>query len=170
MAKGKKATGLKTTTEEFYENVSAELEQTQPEPEPLKASKPKKAELSPNDELDLEGFDYKNLTGEKFKEYVRLVGDRSYLEKNDANKYVPVNGSLLLEEKYDFVLLPAQPVMTARFPGMENTPWDYLGVKAKSTDPIHTTRISVKTALEYNAQIINQHSRAGHGKYYFLKK
>lgn len=169
MAKGKKATGLKTSIDEFYENVSSELEQDQQEPKQEKSSK-QKAITSPNDELDLEGFDYKNLTGEKFKEYVRLVGDRSYQEKNDVGKYVPVNGSLLLEEKYDFVLLPAQPVMVARFPGMENTPWDYIGVKAKGTDPIHTTRISVKTALEYNAQIINQHSRAGHGKYYFLKK
>jgi hypothetical protein len=125
---------------------------------------------SPNEELDLSGFDYKNLTGEKFKEYIRMVGDRSYLEKNDEGNYVPVNGSLLQEEKYDFVLLPARPIMVARFPGMENTPFDYIGLKAKDTEPIHTTRIPVKTALEHNAQIVNQHSRAGHGKYYFLKQ
>jgi hypothetical protein len=125
---------------------------------------------SPNEELDLDGFNYESLTGETFKEYVRLVGDRSYAEQNDEGKFVPVNGSLLQQSKYDFVLLPAVPVMRERFPGIENTPIDYVGIKAKSLTPIHKTRIPVSTALEYNAQIINQHSRAGHGKYYFLAK
>jgi hypothetical protein len=59
--------------------------------------------------------------------------------------------------------------MQERFPGMENSPWDYVGLTAEGK-PLHTTRIPVKTALEFNRQILNAHSRAGHGKYYFLKK
>jgi hypothetical protein len=140
------------------------------EPESSIQEPSKKPVESPNGTLDLSGFDYENLTGESFKEYVRLVGDRSYAERNDEGKYVPVNGELLQQDKYDFVLLPAVPVMVERFPGMKETPIDYVGIKAKTTKPIHKTRIPVATALEYNAQIVNQHSRAGHGKYYFLAK
>jgi hypothetical protein len=138
--------------------------------DPAQDQPTKKAASSPNDELDLDEFNYESLTGENFKEYVRLVGDRSYTERNDEGKYVPVNGSLLQNDKYDFILLPAVPVMVERFPGMKDTPIDYIGIKAKTLTPIHRTRIPVSTALEYNAQIVNQHSRAGHGKYYFLAK
>jgi hypothetical protein len=119
--------------------------------------------------IDLTGFNYQDLTGESFKEYVGLVGDRSYVEFIDG-KATPVNGSLLQHDQFDFVLLPAIPVMVPRFPGMKDTPYDFVGIKAKTLTPIHTTRIPVKVALEYNAQIVNQHSRAGHGKYYFLAK
>jgi hypothetical protein len=170
MAKGKSKAPI--AAQETLTN-DAEFDQHPPATDTEIVSKPKKAEeikVSPNDELDLSGFDYKSLIGESFKEYVSMVGDRSYKEVNEEGKEIPVNGELLQNDKYDFVLLPAVPVMKARFPGMENTPWDFVGIKAKDTAPIHRTRIPVKTALEYNAQIINQHSRAGHGKYYFLAK
>jgi hypothetical protein len=137
-----------------------------------KGSKIKNAELtkaSPNDELDLSGFNYNELTGESFKQYVGLAGDHSATEIIEG-EVVPVRGSLEENKAYDFVLLKAVPVMQARFPGMENTPYDYVGIRVKEPKPIHTTRISVKTALEHNRQILNAHSRAGHGKYYFLKK
>jgi hypothetical protein len=59
--------------------------------------------------------------------------------------------------------------MQERFPGMKDSPWDYVGLIAEGKT-LHTTRIPLKTALEHNRQILNAHSRAGHGKYYFLKK
>jgi hypothetical protein len=136
-----------------------------------KVSNPKKelTKASPNDELDLSSFNYNELTGESFKNYVKLAGDHSAMEIVEGD-VVPIRGSLEENKAYDFVLLKAVPVMQARFPGMENTPYDYVGIKVKEPKPIHTTRISVKTALEHNRQILNAHSRAGHGKYYFLKK
>jgi hypothetical protein len=125
---------------------------------------------SPNSQLNLSQFNYEGLTGESFKEYVSLVGDRSFIELNDEGRATPVTGKLMLQDKYDFVLLPAVPVMKVRYPGVKDSPIDYVGIKAKTLQPIHKTRIPVSAALEYNAQIINQHSRAGHGKYYFLAK
>jgi hypothetical protein len=136
-----------------------------------KVSYPKKTAkaASPNDELDLSGFNYEDLTGQSFKDYVALVGDHSAMEIIDGVD-VPMRGELQQNKSYDFVLLKAVPVMVARFPGMKDTPYDYVGIKVKEPKPIHTTRITVKTALEHNRQILNAHSRAGHGKYYFLKK
>jgi hypothetical protein len=134
------------------------------------AVEPKKA-FKPNDELDLSGFDYKNLTGKKFKEYVELVGDRAYVEfDSESGTENPVTGKLLLEDVYDFVQHRVDVVMKARFPGVKDTPYDFNGLKVKNDTPEHTTRISVRHALEFNLQILNAHSRAGHGKYYFLKK
>lgn len=133
-----------------------------------KVSMPKAA-ASPNDELDLSRFNYENLTGDSFQEYVRMVGDHSVTEIVEGNE-VPIRGTLQENKSYDFVLMKAVPVMQARFPGIKDTPYDYVGIRVKESKPIHTTRIPVKTALEFNRQILNAHSRAGHGKYYFLKK
>jgi predicted transcriptional regulator len=125
----------------------------------------------PNEALDLTKFDYKNLTGKKFKEYVELVGDRSLIqidEETGAESHVP--GSLKQDDSYDFELYPVEVVMKQRFPGVQGSPSDFNGVKIKNATPEHTTRIPIRHALEYNAQILNAHSRAGHGKYYLLKK
>jgi hypothetical protein len=52
--------------------------------------------------LIFSGFDYKNLTGKKFKEYVELVGDRAYVEfDSESGTENPVTGKLLLEDVYD---------------------------------------------------------------------
>jgi hypothetical protein len=164
--KGKAATASETLTND------AEFDQLPAVDDTVKGSKPKRAEAtkpaSPNDELDLDGFTYEELTGQSFKDYVGLVGDHSAAEIVNG-KVVPIRGSLEENKSYDFVLLKAKPVMQERFPGMENSPWDYVGLNAEGK-PLHTTRIPVKTALEFNRQILNAHSRAGHGKYYFLKK
>lgn len=168
MAKGKgKATAAapETLTNE------TEFEQLQEFDDTEKVSQPKKAAkvaASPNDELDLDKFNYEELTGESFKGYVRMAGDHSAMEIVEGQD-VPMRGSLQENKSYDFILLKAKPVMVARFPGMKDTPYDYVGLRAEGK-PLHTTRIPVKTALEFNRQILNAHSRAGHGKYYFLKK
>jgi hypothetical protein len=126
---------------------------------------------SPNAGLDLSAFNYKELTGKKFKEYVELVGDRNYTEfDSESGEEKSVNGTLLLDDVYDFVQHRVDVVMKARFPGVKDTPYDFNGLRVKNDTPEHTTRISVRHALEFNLQILNAHSRAGHGKYYFLKK
>jgi hypothetical protein len=168
MAKGKsKAT---SSAAETLTNDS-EFEQLPPASDTEKVSTPKKAEakVSPNDELELAGFNYEDLTGQSFKDYVGLVGDHSAMEVLNGEE-VPIRGSLQENKSYDFVLMKAVPVMQARFPGMKDTPFDYVGIRVKENKAVHSTRIPVKTALEFNRQIMNAHSRAGHGKYYFLKK
>jgi len=132
------------------------------------SAKIQKATDSPNDELDLSGYNYDNLVGDTFQKYVRLAGDHSVTEIVEG-KEVHIRGELMENKRYDFVLVKARPIIQDRFPGMKDTPRDYVGLIAEGK-PIHTTRIPVKTALEYNRQIMNAHSRAGHGKYYFLKK
>jgi len=150
-------------------NASAELSAVETEVVTEKpAPKVQKGTGSPNDELELSVYNYDNLVGDAFQKYVRLVGDYSVTEIV-GGKEVPIRGELQENTRYDFVLMKARPIIQDRFPGMENTPKDYVGLIAEGK-PIHTTRISVKTALEYNRQILNGHSRAGHGKYYFLKK
>lgn len=127
--------------------------------------------VSPNAELDLSGFDYKALTGKKFREYVELVGDRSYVEFDaESGQEKGVVGKLLQNESFDFELFKVEVVRKQRFPGVKDTPMDFIGVKVKSDTPEHKTRIPISHALEYNAQILNAHSLAGHGKYYLLKK
>lgn len=163
--KGKAALAPETLTNETEFDQLPETDETE------KVSKPKKAAnvaTSPNDDLDLNRFNYEELTGESFKDYVRMAGDHSAMEIVNGEE-VPMRGSLLESQSYDFVLLKAKPVMVARFPGMKDTPYDYVGLRAEGK-ALHTTRIPVKTALEFNRQILNAHSRAGHGKYYFLKK
>lgn len=164
MAKGKSKTTI------FVPETSndAEYNQLPPASDTEKVSNPKKNGSSPNDELDLTQFSYEELAGESFKDYVRMVGDHSAMEIVEGRE-VPIRGSLQENKSFDFVLLKVKPVMVARFPGMKDTPYDYVGLRAEGK-PLHTTRIPIKTALEFNRQILNAHSRAGHGKYYFLKK
>jgi hypothetical protein len=136
-----------------------------PQPEEIKTVPASKGKL------DLSKFDYKNLTGESFKEYVKLVGDRSYVEVDrEEGTESPVVGLLKENDMYDFQLHKVDVVMKVRFPGVKDSPMDFNGVRVKNETPELITRIPVKTALELNAQIMNAHSRAGHGKYYLLKK
>lgn len=121
--------------------------------------------------LGLEKFDYKNLKGKSFKEYVELVGDRSYVTVDEeTGKEIPVVGQLKQDAEYDFEQYRAKPVFKMRFAGVPNTPMDFNGIELVKDAPEHTTRISVGTALELNSQILNGHSRAGHGRYYLLAK
>jgi hypothetical protein len=117
----------------------------------------------------LADIDYSNLKGEMFKKYVSIVGDRSFIEIKDGQEF-PVRGQLLENQEFDFIQVKAKPILQPRYAGVQGTPMDYVGVEVTSDKPLHTTRMAVKQALEMNAQILNQHSRAGHGKYYLLKK
>lgn len=139
---------------------------------PEKAQEEKKSDpKNPNASLDLSGFDYKKLNGDSFKKYVALVGDRSYTEFNaESGEEKPINGKLSLDDSYDFQLFRCKPVRKQRFPGVQGTPWDYVGLELVRDTPDHASRMTVRHALEFNAQIMNAHSMAGHGKYYLLKK
>lgn len=140
---------------------------------PLPPEKPKgekeEKPASPNDSLDLSEFNYKKLTGDSFKKYVELVGDRSYKEIVEGEER-PVRAKLLENDSYDFELYKAKPIRKARYTGVAGSPMDYIGLEIINDTPIHTSRMPVKNAQELNAQILNQHSIAGHGKYYLLKK
>ena len=120
---------------------------------------------------DLAEIDYKNLKGDMFKKYVSIVGDRSYQPIDETTgKPTPVVGMLRQDEQKDFELYRVKPIMKERFPGMEGSPKDFVGLEIVRDTPEHVTRIPVSVALEFNAQILNAHSIAGHGKYYLLKK
>lgn len=124
-----------------------------------------------NAKLELDQFDYNDLTGANFKKYVELVGDKVFTVFDaESGEVTPVAGKLQQNEVYDFQQFRAVPVFKPRFPGMKGTPNDFNGIKLKNTIPEHTTRMSVANALEMNSQILNQHSVAGHGRYYLLKK
>jgi hypothetical protein len=124
-----------------------------------------------DDAIDLSGFDYKNLVGANFKKYVELVGDRSYREFDaETGEEKPVVGRLKENDHYEFQLFKVDVVMKVRFPGIKDSPLDFIGLRTKTDRPEHTTKIPIRTAHELNAQILNAHSRAGHGKYYLLKK
>ncbi len=140
-----------------------------PEPIPVIDDSKKMANLSPNSNLKLSKFNYKTLIGEQFKEYVKLVGDRSFKEIVDGVEK-GVIGQLKENDLYDFELYKAKPVMMARYVGVPNSPLDFVGITIVNDTPEYSTRIPVKVALLHNAQILNAHSRAGHGKYYLLKK
>jgi hypothetical protein len=97
-------------------------------------------------------FDYTKLSGKAFQEYIEHID------------------SLPLHDMCDFELYAVKPVRVERYPGLKDTPIDFVGLTLRNTTPEHKTRIPVKVAKEYNNQILNQHSIAGHGKYYLLAK
>ena len=105
----------------------------------------------PNESLDLSGFDYGNLKADSFKAYEEFIN------------------SLELNKAYDFQLFKVTPLFTERYPGIQGSPKDFTGIVIKNLVPENTTRITVKNALNYNAQIFNDHGRTN-GKYYLLKK
>jgi hypothetical protein len=171
MVKGltKEEVPSKLKEEGFEEAEIAEITEAIDAPLPEKNSKKKVTAASLNAELDLKDFDYTKLTGQTFKKYVQLVGDTNYLDKD--NEYAGIDGELGTNDMYDFDLYHSvRPVRQARFKGVEGSPMDYVGLELGNTKPQHTTRIPVRVALEFNAQILNQHSLAGHGQYYLLKK
>lgn len=104
-----------------------------------------------NEGLDLEGFDYNNLSGDDFKKYENLIK------------------SLDWNSLYDFELYKAVPVKEARYPGMEGTPFDVVGIKLISTTPIAKSRITAKAVTNLNAQLPNG-TPSVPCFYYLLKK
>jgi hypothetical protein len=136
---------------------------------PIEQPKPAAKE---NPLAELAEIDYKQLSTKKeFRKYAELVGDRSLFDIDETSgKPVPVVGKLRQNDEYVFELYKAKPVRKERFPGMKNSPIDFVGVEILRDTPEHQTKITVGIALEYNSQILNAHSIAGYGKYYLLKR
>lgn len=153
------------------QQILKELDPASGTPPPPPPPPPGTGTKGPDELAELASIDYKNLKGEQFKKYVELVGDRSYRTVNDeTGEELPVVGKLRQDKSYEFEQYRAVPIFKSRFPGIKDSPMDFIGVELLRDKPEHTTKIPVSVALEFNAQILNQHSRAGHGKYYLLKK
>ncbi len=91
---------------------------------------------SPNASLNLSRFDYSNLKGDAFKEYLLLVA------------------GLRLDDKYDFEEHVVNPIKEDRFEGVENSPVDVVGIRLKSPgNPERVTRMALKHALAFNGKI-----------------
>lgn len=146
--------------EEIVEIIAAiEKPEQQTPPAPVKP-----------DQLDLSRFDYKKLVGQSFKEYVELAGDRSFVVIDELGRPQSITGQLKENDEYVYEQYECKPVRKPRFPGMENSPMDFIGIELKKDAPINKTKIPVRIALELNSQILNAHSIAGHGRYFLLKK
>jgi hypothetical protein len=89
-------------------------------------------------------FDYKNLTGQNFKNYEAHVN------------------TLPLFNLLDFKVYKVKSLIKELYPGLPNSPKVFDGIEIVNDKPIHNTRIDVKTALEMNAQVRNT------GRYYLL--
>lgn len=121
--------------------------------------------------LNLEEFNYKDLTGSSFKKYVELTGDRSFVEVDkETGEEKGVVGSLELNKQYDFQLHKVEVVRKKRYVGVDGSPMDFNGLKVKNDKPETFSRMPLYVALDLNSQILNAHSIAGHGKYWFLRK
>ncbi len=120
----------------------------------------------PNASLDLEQFDYDKtgeLTGQSFKDYLAL------LEELCPERGITRHTNTM----FDFEWHLAKPVFNELYPGIPNSP-KYLDGIVLKTDPkkmtsvVSKTRISIHHARTLNAQIENEHSRNGHGRYLLL--
>jgi|GEM_PF-2213308 len=112
----------------------------------------KKATEKPKAENPADAFDYKSLTGDEFKKYIELID------------------SLPLYDMFTVELYRAEPIMKQRFEGLEGSPTDHVGLRLLRDKPETQTHTTIRAIKDYNAQILNAHSRAGHGKYYLLKQ
>jgi hypothetical protein len=106
----------------------------------------------PNDNLDLSGFDYDNLTGESFKKYLELVN------------------SLPGHENRDFVQYMASGVFKVILNDNADKEVVLVGIKINNIKPVNFTRVPVNVARNLNAQIMDRNNPASNSRYYLLKK
>ena len=109
-------------------------------------------EVKPNDNLDLSGFDYNNLTGESFEKYQELV-----------NK-------LPGHENRDFVQYMASGVFKTVLNGNADKVIVLVGIKINNIKPVNQTRVPVQIVRNLNAQIMDRNNPPSNSRYYLLKK
>lgn len=109
----------------------------------------------------LEKFDYEKLVDKKHEEYNELIDELC----------PPLGIGEGTRRQFDWVVLKAEPIMKDRYPGLPNTPRDFVGIKlitgadGQKMAPIHPgTRMEMKHAVEMNKQLINTR------RIYLLKK
>ena len=106
----------------------------------------------PNDNLDLSGFDYDNLTGESFVEYDKLVNSLNGFENRDFVQYLASGVfKTILDDNADKKII-------------------LVGIKINNIKPVNQTRIPVNIARNLNAQIMDRNNPASNSRYYLLKK
>jgi hypothetical protein len=106
----------------------------------------------PNDDLDLSGFDYDNLTGESFKKYQELVN------------------SLPGHENRDFVQYMASGVFKTILNDNADKEVVLVGIKINNIKPVNFTRVPVNVVRNLNAQIMDRNNPASNSRYFLLKK
>ncbi|WP_430900487.1 MULTISPECIES: hypothetical protein [unclassified Paraflavitalea] len=121
---------------------------------------------------DVSQFKYSGaFRGKEFREYLALTGDNNFVEIDEETgsekKIIP---KLSVTNRYRFAEYKAKPIFKDRFPGIPNSPKDFVGIDILSEIPTKTTVLTLADVLILNAQITNPHSRAGHGRYLLLAK
>lgn len=138
----------------------------------IKPAEPAEKPKSMNADLNLSEFNYAGrFVGKPFQEYCTMVGDQNLaIYDYEEGKVRTFPGTILKDQLRDFQAFKVRPITRERFPGMDKTPVDFIGIEFRDQTPVMTTRISVQQALNLNAQVVNAHGMAGHGIYYLLKK
>jgi hypothetical protein len=90
---------------------------------------------SPNDSLDLSKFDYRKMTGDMFRDYLKLIA------------------SLKHADQYDFEAYKVAPIKQPRYEGVQGSPNDIIGFRIVDVQPVMNTRIPVKIALDFNGKL-----------------
>lgn len=103
-------------------------------------------------------------TGEEKPKNAKPKFDYKALEGKHLEDYHAHVASLPLFEQRQFQCFKAEQVRKERYPGMPGSPWDVVGIRIINDTPVHTTKISIKTANELNAQLPNS------GRIYLLKQ
>lgn len=127
------------------EILAAVLGDTKGKPETKKEEKPRVK--SQSETLGLDRFDYRNLKGESYEEYLKMVTEK-----------------LFAHVQYRFCCYKARPIKKERYPGLRDTPVDIIGVLIESDIPINRTKIEARHAIDLNKQLGNS------GMYYLLDK
>jgi hypothetical protein len=81
-------------------------------------------------------FDYKNMTGQPFIDYVTHVSKIS------------------MHEQRVFDVFKVDVAKKQRYPGMKGSPVDVLGFVIKNDTPIHTTKMQMRDANNLNGIVI----------------
>lgn len=109
-------------------------------------------EVKPNDNLDLSGFDYDNLTDESFEKYQALVNSLPGHENRDFVQYMASGVfKTILNDQADKVVV-------------------LVGIKINNIKPVNQTRVPVQVVRNLNAQIMDRNNPASNSRYYLLKK
>lgn len=119
---------------------------------------------TPNDSIDLSFLeDYGQLQAIPTKDE---DGEIEYKPTEQFTKYIETVEGLRLDEMKDFYQYNASGQF--RFTKRGNAV--LTGIKLERPQPIHTTRITVKDALEMNRQIYDRNNPPSNSRYFLLKK
>ena len=134
--------------------------------------KPGAEAAHPNEGIKLDGFDYENLKGSKFHEYLTLV--QGELTDPD-DKTSPRQGGLDVTKKYRFGVYDVQPRYKRLFPGSKVDNTEYLdGITLVRSQPKKSVLTTLRNALLLNGQLVSKQVTGDGGsapvyQYYLLE-